>query len=291
MYCHHIAWDASIAPLQASVTHSASPYSLQDSSASHCCQNTPLFRGHRNVCLVTNWIRIPSRKGSMMKLATYATPDVRRLMDHIKADESAYDSESRASQRIKLIRPVTVSSGGNTYQAFSRDISTRGICLISSFDNELGKECSIQIQNTDHEFNFTGTCRWKSTFGASHWISGWQLDDHLDVSQLESENSVALDNRQEERIKAAVPVEIRGGGPATHAFSLNLSGTGICLVTEDDTPSETLRLLRLTRRNSESCEVVAKCRWSRAFGDSHWLSGWDYPKLDRTQRFYRQLLG
>ncbi len=226
-----------------------------------------------------------------MKLATYATPDVRRLLDQIKADETAYDSESRANQRIKLIRPVTVSSGDKTYQAFSRDISTGGICLISSVDNDLGKECTIQIQNTDHELHVAGTCRWKSTFGASHWISGWQLDGSLDVSQLEFESSVALDNRHEERIKAAVPVEIRGGGPAAHAFSLNLSGTGICLVTENATPPETLRLLRLSRRNSESCEVVAKCRWSRAFGDSHWLSGWDYPKLDRTQRFYRQLLG
>ena len=227
----------------------------------------------------------------MIKLATYATPDVRRLMEQIEADESEFNNYPRGDERIKLIRPVTVSQNGSSSQAFSRDISRSGICLISPDESELGQASSIQVLNTDSEYKLSGTCRWKSKFGENHWISGWQLVENLDVTQIASESSIEIDQRQEDRIKTAIPVEIRGGGPATHAFSLNMSGKGVCLASEKDMSLETFRLLRLARRESECCEVVAQCIWSRAFGDSYWLSGWEYPRLERTQRFYRQMLG
>ena len=226
-----------------------------------------------------------------MKFAAFATPDIRRLMEQIDADESAFESEARVNKRIKLIRPIEVTSNGTTYQAFSRDVSTGGICLFSSVENELENECAIRILNTSHEYNLNGTCRWKSKFGANHWISGWQLDQELDVEKIESEE-VYFDpeNRQSSRRKVAIPVEIKGKGTTTHSFSLNMTGVGICLVTDSEITHETYRLLKLTRRDCDSCEVVAQCQWSRPFGDSHWVSGWQYPRLDRTQRFYRQML-
>lgn len=65
-----------------------------------------------------------------------------------------------------------------------------------------------------------------------------------------------------------------------HCVSRNISPAGIALISAfniEDKASATLQLYRLT--GSTTTEILAECRWCRAFGPSYWMSGWKFVHL------------
>jgi hypothetical protein len=98
------------------------------------------------------------------------------------------------------------------------------------------------------------------------------------VAEIRDENSQFENNlRAVVREKIIIPVLVcADSGEEVSGFTRDLSAAGACLITSRRfLPGEewTIDLYRL---GGGSSSIVAECRWTRAFGESFWLSGWQF---------------
>ena len=132
------------------------------------------------------------------------------------------------------------------------------------------------------------TCSWSSPYCNSYRISGWHLDAEIDVPQIVQEDLwLDLEQRGLKRDRVAIPVVVhqKNGQPKIHCFSRNVSTSGICLIGNEEPQTSDFSLLELARSNGGRSHVVAECRWTNRIGQSHWISGWQFPRLARVQNF------
>jgi hypothetical protein len=133
-------------------------------------------------------------------------------------------------------------------------------------------------------------CKWCMPFGETFWSSGWEMKDAmLDFAMIKNlDVMVEWDNRTTEREKFAIPVVVhqKGKAPKVHAFTRNMSGDGVNLVGNHHVPESTFCMLEFMRNDGQRCEIIAQCVWTKRYGNSHWMSGWQFPRLERIAKFH-----
>ena len=230
----------------------------------------------------------------LSKLTRFASPKVQKLLTQIETSESDFVPNNRQHEREKISLPILVSAldGEDHEIAFSRDLSEKGMCLISptTFKKEDVSKLSIDFGDADGRLKeLTGTCRWCLPFGKCYSLSGWQIEGSLDVDKIaERVASGHEKNRYNDRIQTVIPVVVHQKKELAplQAFTRNLSAEGVCLVCLWPTTPGEFCLLDLASNDGQTDEVVAECVWTRPFGNC-FMSGWKFPRLDRIQKFHR----
>ena len=231
----------------------------------------------------------------LIKLSRFANPNIKKVVERILASEAHFDNDNRKHAREKISLPISFSSlnNENHHIAFTRDISEKGVCVISptTFERDSKFKMTIDYGKADKQVReFTGACRWCLPFGESYSISGWFVDGQMDVAAIVQRDAFANWNKRvNDRIKAAIPVEVYKKGNSTpfEAFTRNISGEGACLVTLWPTAEPGEMCLLDMVRGDQRDDIVAKCVWSRPFGNCY-ISGWQFPRLERIQKFHRR---
>ncbi|MEM6468088.1 MAG: PilZ domain-containing protein [Planctomycetota bacterium] len=70
-----------------------------------------------------------------------------------------------------------------------------------------------------------------------------------------------------------------------HAFSRDISATGIGLVTESAVTPSRRATLCIDKLDGTSMQVLSTCRWCRPYGPRWFVSGWEFRSLLGTRRF------
>lgn len=227
------------------------------------------------------------------KLSCGANSEIGRLLKKLQADEDNFDAELRSLDREKYVFPVQLNSlnGETKVDAFSRDLSSSGLGLITRQRFDAGTRMEIQLQLPDAAHTCRARCCWSSKFGESFWSSGWEVEagDQLDMDSIKNADArFVYDARSTEREKFSVPVIVQQKGmqPQVHGFTMNMSGGGASLIVGQKIREKTWCMLGFIRGDSPSCSVVAECIWSREYGNSNWMVGWKFPRLDRIAKFH-----
>ena len=227
------------------------------------------------------------------KLSCFANPEIERLLKKLQADENGYDAELRSLDREKLVFPVQLTSlsGESKVDAFSRDLSNGGVGLITSQSFDAGTRMNIQLQFPDATHTCQARCCWGSKFGESFWSSGWEFvfDNQLDMDSIKNADAgIFYDARTTVREKFAVPVVLHQKGKQSqiHGFTKNISGDGANLIMGQQIVEKTWCMLEFVRSDGQSCNIVAESIWSREYGDSNWMAGWKFPRLERIAKFH-----
>jgi hypothetical protein len=84
-----------------------------------------------------------------------------------------------------------------------------------------------------------------------------------------------------ENLVRAVKMEVRDPEATIQAFSRNISATGIGVITGEQVVGSSIAVLEIASLNGENIRVLAECRWSKAYGDGWFLSGWQFISLKR----------
>lgn len=229
-----------------------------------------------------------------IKIIRFASPQVQKLVEGIRESENDYGQEKRQYDREKISLPVSVSTrdGIKNELAFSQDLSKKGISLISpaSFTPQESFYLSLDCGDATGKLSeFVGECRWCQPLGERYFVSGWQIDDGLDVARiLKLDASLHGENRISDRIQVAIPVVIhqKNDLATLQAFTRNISDQGACLVCVWPTTPGEFCLLDIVRHDGQAEEIIAECVWSRPFGNC-FMSGWRFPRLDRIENFHR----
>lgn len=106
--------------------------------------------------------------------------------------------------------------------------------------------------------------------------------EHL-INQINAEGSrYDRELRSVHREKVIIPAEIEfESGETLTAFTRNLSAHGVCLISCKEIQPEFQTTLKLYRLSEPPSSIFAECRWSKAFGDQYWVSGWKFLQLKR----------
>jgi len=183
------------------------------------------------------------------KLYRFASPEIERLLKKLEADESNYENELRSLDREKLVVPVTVSSFDNDLEvrAFSKNISSGGLCLTTLQPFAVGAEMNVELDLHNLLSKHTAECRWAHKYGKEYWTSGWMIkSEQLNVTEIkEVDTLIQWENRLTER----------------------------------------------ERYDGEPCDIIAECIWSEKYGKNHWMTGWQFPRLDRISKFHSAYFG
>lgn len=227
---------------------------------------------------------------STATLTRYASPEVERILKEIRNGESQYDNDLRRSNREDLVLPIRIhTEDAVDCCAFSKDVSQGGVCLITPQAFQQKDRKNLQFHGLRYECDMMpATCSWARQFSNSHWISGWQLDTDIDVAKILQEDLwLDVEQRSVERERLAIPVVVhqKNGQPKIHCFSRNICLSGVCLIGSEEPKTSDFSLLELFRSNGETSRVTAECRWARRIGQSCWISGWQFPRLARIQKF------
>ncbi len=226
------------------------------------------------------------------KLSRFASPEIEHLLRKLEADENSYDAEMRSLDREKLVIPVELSTHDGEFKvlSFSRNISKRGVCLITPQPFTAGTVMNVELNLDSLLSRHTAECRWSQKFGDAYWTSGWKLTSkELDIAAIKGADSlIGWDKRSTERKPHAVPVIIhqKGEQQRIHAFSRNMSGGGVNLVASQEVPEKTFCKLQFVRNDGERCDFIAECIWSKKYGKNHWMMGWQFPELDEIAKFH-----
>ena len=105
----------------------------------------------------------------------------------------------------------------------------------------------------------------------------------VDKMLLDDANFDRYENRSAHRkhLVRAVRVEMRETEQVMQAFSRNISGTGIGLVTQEPLDQNAIAVLLIASLEGEDVPILADCRWSKPFGDGWFLSGWQFIGLKK----------
>lgn len=70
-----------------------------------------------------------------------------------------------------------------------------------------------------------------------------------------------------------------------HAFSRDISETGIGLVTENPVTPARRATLSIDKLDGTTIQILSTCRWCRPYGPKWHVSGWEFRSLLGTRRF------
>ena len=108
----------------------------------------------------------------------FASPEIERLIREVITDNARFERELRSAHRETLVCPVEIASDddGEIIQAFSRNISSMGIALITDQPVEERSTSTLKIYRTNKPpTKIVAECRWCKPFGEKYWVSGWQF--------------------------------------------------------------------------------------------------------------------
>jgi hypothetical protein len=219
----------------------------------------------------------------MKTISPFAGPEVSDLVSQIQLDQQGFSSENRSGHREPLVMPINIETSLDEFglDAFTRNISPEGICLIAPQPFRPLSEASIRLMSGTFPKRVASTCRWNKKFGMSYWISGWQMNAQLPVGKiLKEDHQVEFDYRTNFRLKTAVPVSIHQDFQPKRiaGFTRNLSDDGICLVSKEAVEVGRTGVLEIMRLNGDSNGVVANCIWAKPYAQGHWVSGWEFAR-------------
>ncbi len=107
----------------------------------------------------------------------------------------------------------------------------------------------------------------------------------LIVSKIESENIRyhANERRSAHRTPLALPVGVQFAETdgAISAFSQNISGAGISLVTQTEFKEGQMAVLNIHSLEGTAYHLLSKCRWCRCYGKGWFISGWTFQAVSR----------
>jgi len=224
----------------------------------------------------------------MGKLSSFASPEIELLLNKLQADEDNYTAELRSLDREKMVLPVQLITPDAEFaiQAFSRNISPGGVGLITPQPFSAGTEMFVELQFQNGKLPYRATCKWCTKFSAMYWTSGWELDSgvELNVAGVKALDATVEDDiRATDREKYAIPLVIhqKGNQSRIHGFTRNMSGEGVNLIAREGVALNSHCMLEFIRKEGERCSLIAECVWVKKFGESHWMTGWKFPRLEK----------
>jgi len=84
-----------------------------------------------------------------------------------------------------------------------------------------------------------------------------------------------------ENLVRAVMIKIRESESQITAFSRNISATGVGLITGEMIQERSSGILKIAQLVGPDLSILADCRWCKPYGDSWFLSGWQFIALKR----------
>ena len=106
-----------------------------------------------------------------------ASPEIQQLVT-ILTDKEEIHENKRSTVRESLVCPVTVQFQYelSRHRAFSKDISSGGICLIGERDVEVEQIATLAIYRIDDLVSkVRARCVWSKSFGDQHYLTGWRF--------------------------------------------------------------------------------------------------------------------
>ena len=206
-----------------------------------------------------------------------------RVLTKILDNEQQFVSEKRSDYRELLFVPAKVFQAEFDFEVggFTRDVSTRGVCLIMPQPFRTGTEAQIDLFGQNTHASSLAKCCWSSKFGDAHWVSGWQLEAGIAIGRLLKEDR-AIESEQEQRnsdrLQAAVPISIYlpDNTYRVPGFTRNLSHSGLCLVSKVEIQPNQVADLEVMCLTGESSRIESRCMWTKQYDDGHWVSGWKF---------------
>ena len=111
-------------------------------------------------------------------LSTTTSPELEKIIKEVVQEDSRWmRSEMRSVHRENLVVPVAiVLKDGSQYEAFSRNISPAGVCLISSEPVTANKNFELEIYRLNGKSDrIIAEVRWCKPFGQEYYMSGWKF--------------------------------------------------------------------------------------------------------------------
>jgi len=100
-----------------------------------------------------------------------ASPEIQQLVTILTASEETYD-DKRSANRETAVCPVTVQFQYELtrHRAFSKDVSTGGICLIGEREVDVEQIASLAIYRIDDIVSkVRARCVWSKPFGGHYY--------------------------------------------------------------------------------------------------------------------------
>ena len=106
-----------------------------------------------------------------------ASPEIQQLVTILTKKGEVHENK-RATVRESVVCPVTVQFQYelSRHRAFSKDISSGGICLIGERDVEVEQIATLAIYRIDDlGSKVRARCVWSKSFGEEHYLTGWRF--------------------------------------------------------------------------------------------------------------------
>ena len=105
----------------------------------------------------------------------------------------------------------------------------------------------------------------------------------VDRMLSEDANFDRYENRSAHRknLVRAVEIELRETQEVMHAFSRNISGTGIGVITHEEFATDAIAVLSVASLDGEDTRILAECRWCKTLRKKWFLSGWQFISMKR----------
>ena len=107
------------------------------------------------------------------------------------------------------------------------------------------------------------------------------------IKEIQKEDSrFDFDLRSAHREKVVLPVVVKDMSSEGEfdCYSRNLSGTGICLLSQHEFEIDWQCILQISRLDESVSDIVAVSRWSKPFGPRHWISGWQFLSISKENQ-------
>ncbi|HMP77814.1 MAG TPA: PilZ domain-containing protein [Pirellulaceae bacterium] len=85
-----------------------------------------------------------------------------------------------------------------------------------------------------------------------------------------------------EHLVRPVTIRLRDSNAEFPGFSRNISSNGICIITQDKVEERSFASIRIHRLEGEDVTILAECRWTKPFGASFYMSGWQFLGVGRN---------
>lgn len=104
---------------------------------------------------------------------------IQSVVELLKDNEKELLQERRAADRKPFVRPVKIFAGKNRdeiHEAFSRDVSTLGIGLISKMDWPDQSMAVLEIESLKgKKLSLRSISCWTRPYGKGWFITGWKF--------------------------------------------------------------------------------------------------------------------
>lgn len=104
-----------------------------------------------------------------------------------------------------------------------------------------------------------------------------EVEDLVRDLLREDANYDRVENRSSHREHLVLPIELKiRGGETTQGFSRNISAAGIGLITQNPINERAVGILKIERLKGLPSQILAECRWCRAYSKNWHISGWQF---------------